>query len=128
MASVLNRQTKQFIRSVNTPDFDPTEWLINPDLSAVSDVEKKYWKIGKNSVSEMTEQEKAAVDLDLEAEKARDLKAALKARFDQEDDNTKAVLLLVLDMYDIIRSEVRSLPSISRSQLKARFESIVDSL
>lgn len=128
MASVLNRQTKQFIRSVNTPDFDPTEWLINPDLSAVSDVEKKYWKIDKNSVSEMTEQEKAAVDLDLEAEKARDLKAALKARFDQEDDNTKAVLLLVLDMYDIIRSEVRSLPSISRSQLKARFESIVDSL
>lgn len=66
MADVLNRSTMTFIKSVNTPDYDPAEWLINPDLSAVAGVPVKYWKIDANdNVVEMTQAEKDAVDSSL---------------------------------------------------------------
>ena len=62
MANVLNRATKQFIRSVNTPDYDPAAWIINPDVSKVVGVPTKYWDIQGNTVSEMDAAEKALVD------------------------------------------------------------------
>lgn len=43
MADVINRTTNEFRKSVNTPDFDEADWLINPDLSDVSDVPNQYW-------------------------------------------------------------------------------------
>lgn len=65
MANVLNRTTLQYLKSVNTPDYDPADWIINPDLSAVNGVPKKYWKISGNSVLEMTPQEKSDKDQEL---------------------------------------------------------------
>lgn len=62
MADVLHRTTKDFKRSVNTPEYDPATWIINPDLSAVQGVFRKYWKIDGDTVSEMTQAEKDAVD------------------------------------------------------------------
>lgn len=62
MASVLNKITKQYIRSVHTPDFSPSDWIVNPDLSAVEGVPVEYWKITGDVVSEMNQSEKDAVD------------------------------------------------------------------
>ena len=71
MADVLNRTTKELKRSVHTPDFPATDWVINPDLSAVDGVPANYWKITGDVVSEMSQAEKDAVDADLlVAEKA----------------------------------------------------------
>ena len=62
MANVLNRTTLVYIESVHTPDYSPVEWLINPDLSLVRAVPSRYWKIEKDTVLEMTQPEKDAVD------------------------------------------------------------------
>jgi hypothetical protein len=45
MSNVLNRTTMVYLESVNTPDFSPTEWIVNPDLSQVTGVPSKYWVI-----------------------------------------------------------------------------------
>lgn len=50
----------QYLTSVNTPDYPGA--LVNPDLLAVSGVERRYWKIDNGAVVEMTSQEKAAID------------------------------------------------------------------
>ncbi len=45
MANVLNKTTKVYLQSVNTPEYSEAEWIINPDLSSVSGVPTCYWKI-----------------------------------------------------------------------------------
>ena len=47
---------------MNTPDFPTAQWIINPDLSALTNVPTKYWKIVGDTVVEMNSGEKAAVD------------------------------------------------------------------
>lgn len=70
MSSVINRTTLAYKTSVNTPDYSETEWIINPDLSGVSEVPQKYWKIVGDDVVEMDQAEKDAVDAAI-AEQAR---------------------------------------------------------
>ena len=48
--------------SINTPDYPVADWLINPDVSAVSTVARKYWKVSGSSVVEMSQAEKDVVD------------------------------------------------------------------
>lgn len=62
MADVLNRTTKEFIRNVDEADYNAIDWLINPDLSGVKHIRKKYWKIVGNTVLEMDAIEKEAID------------------------------------------------------------------
>jgi len=62
MSDVINRTTKQYLKSVNTPDYSDTDWIINPDLSSLTSVPQKYWKISGDNVLEMNTEEKAAVD------------------------------------------------------------------
>ena len=59
MADVVNKQTLQYLKSVNTPDYSEDEWLINPDIPKCS---KKYWKIKDCKIVEMTQTEKDNVD------------------------------------------------------------------
>lgn len=68
MAAVLNRTTKQFIRFANTPDYPAAEWIINPDLSAVTGFASKYWTITGDVVTLMTQAERDAVDAQEAAE------------------------------------------------------------
>ena len=60
MADVINRITKEFKRSVNTPDYPENEWIINPVMPKC---EIKYLKIDGDSVLEMSVVEKEIVDL-----------------------------------------------------------------
>jgi hypothetical protein len=62
MASVLNKTTKEYRQSANTPDFPTSDWIINPDLSAIAGVPMEYWKVVGDSVVEMNQSEKDAVD------------------------------------------------------------------
>ena len=69
MADVLNRTTKQYLQSVNTPSFSEVDWIINPDLSLVLPQEPNsiYWNITGDIVTEMTPAEKAVVNAAIEA-------------------------------------------------------------
>ena len=53
----------QYIRSVHTPDYQGNpNALVNPDLTAVSNVPLKHWKKGTgNTVVEMSVSEKQAI-------------------------------------------------------------------
>ena len=67
MANVIRRTANpqgmyEYRTSVNTPAYDPGNWLINPDLAAVSGVPPMYWKVVGDTVVEMSQAEKDAVD------------------------------------------------------------------
>lgn len=63
MGWVVHRTTIEYIASVNTPDYSPAIWIINPDLSLLLDIVPwKYWKVSGDSVLEMSQAEKDVVD------------------------------------------------------------------
>ena len=62
MASVLHRTTKEYLSSVNTPNYPESDWIINPDLTTVAGISPEYWKIAGNVVTEMSQTEKNTVD------------------------------------------------------------------
>ena len=57
MSNVLNKLTKQYLRSVNTPDYPTLEWIINPVLPSC---DQKFWLIEGDSIREMSQPEKDA--------------------------------------------------------------------
>lgn len=59
MANVINKNTLQYLKSVNTPDYTEEDWIINPVLP---DCDKKYWKVKNNKVVEMTIAEKKTIN------------------------------------------------------------------
>ena len=129
MADVVKRTTKQYLKSVNTPDYPTVDWIINPDLSALAGVPTKYWTITGDVITEMTQGEKDAVDAAETAAQLAVFKQQLKDEFDAQNDNTKALGLLMLDMYDLIKANTtNTMPDLTAAQLKTRFENIVDSL
>lgn len=93
MASVLNRATRQYIQSVNTPDYPSQDWIINPDLSAVAVWPNRYWLITGDAVTLMDAAARTAVDT-AQLELMRD---AVTAQFDQTEDVLRAFMLAVLD-------------------------------
>lgn len=69
MSDVVNRNDPTiWLRSVNTPDYPPENWVINPDMISEGLIDangnilvpKKYWKISGDSVVEMSQMEKDA--------------------------------------------------------------------
>jgi hypothetical protein len=56
MGAVLNRTSLQYIEFVNTPDYDPTVWVIDPDITPVESVSSMFWFINSDdSLSIMTD-------------------------------------------------------------------------
>jgi len=55
MANVINRKTKQYIGSVNTPDYPSKEWIVNPELP---DCDVGHYIIVGDIVREMDRSEK----------------------------------------------------------------------
>lgn len=62
MANVLHRITKEYRISVNTPDFPSSDWIVNPDLSAVAGQPSKYWQIVGDNVSLLTPAARNVID------------------------------------------------------------------
>lgn len=88
MANVLNRTTREYLRSVHDPDYPVQDWIHNPDLSAVVGYPSKYWVITGDAVSLMTQSERDAVDAaeliarrDEEAAQLDNLEGIIRALF-----------------------------------------------
>lgn len=62
MSNVVNRVTKQYLTSVNTPDFPSSQWIVNPDLSAVGGFPSRYWILTGDVVTLMSQAQRDAVD------------------------------------------------------------------
>lgn len=92
MANVINKKTLEYRKSVNTPDYENGDWIINPWLP---DCDKKYWRVYKGQVKEMTSAQKASVD-SAEQEKAdANLKESLIESKKQEIMREQAIQELI---------------------------------
>jgi len=73
MADVIHRETLEYRRSVNTPEYDPGEWLINP---AIPECPPEYWEVSGDEVIECSPTDRLIID-------AQKLDAAKVAKADQ---------------------------------------------
>lgn len=117
MATVLNRTTKQLIHSANTPDYPESDWIIEPDLSAIVGFSSKYWVIAGDIITLMTQAERDTVDIvELEAQKDN------IADVIDTDPYLEAFALVVLDELNILRTN-DGLGSRTKAQLKTAVRS-----
>ena len=106
MSDVLNRDTLQYRRSVNTPDFPDPPWLEVPRGSAnetlLRTVPTRYLVLTGDTLSEMDAQAKAAVDAaareqarDAEVAQLDDVEALVRAHMQQVNArlNTRAATI-----------------------------------
>lgn len=105
MANVLNRTTREFIQSANTPDYPVADWIHNPDLSAVTGFDRRYWIVTGDAVSLMDAGARAALDA-ATLEAARD---DLANQIDQTEDILRAVVLMVLDELNAHSAKINAL-------------------
>ena len=113
MANVLNRTTKQYLKSANTPDYPVLDWIINPDISLVQGFPSKYWNISGDTVSLMTQLERDAVDLaETQAERDR-----IISEIDQLENILRAFAGVITDEINLLRQQ-HSLPDRTLSQLR----------
>lgn len=108
MADVLNRTTKQHLRSVNTPDYSEVNWIINPDLSAVAGFASKYWTISGDDVLLMDQAARDAVDAAEAAAQVVADKIAEKLRYAGERA-LRAIVLMLIDENNIMREAITTL-------------------
>ena len=97
MADVVNRVTRQFIRSVNTPDYPTIDWIINPDMGAVVGFNGKYWIITGDIITLMDQAARDVVDA-AELSDRRDSIAS-------ELDNTQDVMI---EFFKLVVQELNS--------------------
>ena len=106
MANVIRRAgpPHPYLTSVHTPAYPTVAWLHNPDTSAVSGVDPKYWKVVGDAVLEMTPAEKAAVD----AASQTSTDDTTMTEFDARDA-IAALALTVLDEFNLHAARVNEL-------------------
>ena len=99
MPNYLHRTTKQLLVSVAESDLPETvaNFIIDPVLPAV---ERRYWNIVGDTVSEMSQAEKDVVDT-AQKDVIRD---RIAARMDDVEDELRAVVLILIDEINILRS------------------------
>lgn len=112
MSNIVNKTTMQYLKSVNTPDYNETIWWINPTLPNCI---QKYWKNDSGSLAEMSQAEKDAVDI-AEQEAEDDLEE-LRKDIDSLERLVKSFALVCLDQFNTLRQQ-HSLSEITVSQLR----------
>lgn len=93
-------------RSVNTPDFIGLPCLVNPDLTAVSALARKYWKHSSGSIVPMTQGERDAVDAAQAAAEDAAMRTSAKAQLDGQTSigqNKRCQLQVLAREIDILR-------------------------
>jgi len=111
MSIVLNRTTKQLLRSANTPDYPAVDWIIEPNLSAVVGVPPKYWVITDDVISEMDQAAKDVVN-------AAEVQAVEDSEILQLDVGIlRRFVLVLIDEINNLRSQ-HGLSTRTISQLK----------
>ena len=92
MATVVNKTTFRVILSANTPEYDPSEWLINPEIPSIYDEEgnfveyepKRYWKISGQNIVLKSSSERAQADAEFLDQTKENKKNDFKADQGQE--------------------------------------------
>lgn len=113
MANVLNRTTKEYIESANTPDFPVLNWIINPDLTQVAGFDSIYWVIADDTVSLMPQAERDVLDAAI----LDNQRNALVNRLDGVEDILRAFASVVVDEINTLRQQ-HSLPERTMAQVK----------
>ena len=117
MANVLNRTTKQYLASANTPDYPVIDWIINPDLSATTGFNSKYWTITGDVITLMSQAERDAVDAaELAAQIASD-KSDASAGTDT-DRRLLGFMQVMVDEINILRQATGTPPARSLQDYK----------
>lgn len=62
MNTAIHRTTYKYYSGMPANTLDTSVWLLNPDISSLSNVPQKYWKVDGDSVVEMTATEKNLKD------------------------------------------------------------------
>ena len=117
MANVLNRTTgltapytKDIRFSVNTPEFDVADWIINPDLTAVDGQPSIYWLISGDTVSLADAGQRSAIDAELAALAVEANKTSQKAQY-TDNEIFRAQIKYVVDELNILRSNAGITPA-----------------
>lgn len=126
MADVLNRFTKEYRRSVHTPDYPAVDWIRNPDLSAVAGLASKYWLVSGDTVSAMSQAQRDAVDAQEAADEVAADRAAQKTRMDTER-LLKAMAVYFAQQINVLR-QGQSLPPLSAADVRAGIKALVDTV
>lgn len=131
MANVLNRNTglvapygKDYRTSVNSPDFPTSEWIINPDLSAVQGFDTIYWDINGDNVTLADFATRQARDAEIAAATAVAESQSQKERFDNEEV-LRAVVKLLIEELNILRA-LHSLPPRTAAQARTAIRNAID--
>lgn len=86
----------QYLRSVNTPEYSGrSDAVINPDLTAVSGLEVRYWKHVAGSIVPMTAQEQSDIDAAIAAALAAKEKQGAEDNFDLSASEARALRAIV---------------------------------
>ena len=124
--------------SMNTTNFlsDPNDintlfpnHLLNPDLSNVDGILKKYWKVVEGDVVEMTQLEKDIIDQDEVNAEDLEIRETAKSRFDGFNSvglKERAVLELIVEQINILRVN-DGLSVITREQAIQAIKDKIDS-
>jgi len=62
MPNVFNRATGENVKTTDFPEFNTTDFLVDPDLSAVKDIPRELWVFDGDTVRPMNADEKASYD------------------------------------------------------------------
>ena len=107
MADVFNRTDGRYLQSVNTPDFNPANWIINPNLSAVAGQPVRYWIIdppGSDTIRLATAGEQAAIDAARAAASDAANKETQKNNYDLERI-LQGMVLALIDEVNLLRQQ-----------------------
>lgn len=128
MADVFNRTDGRYLQSVNTPDFDPAAWIINPDLTSVAGQPVRYWIIDPpdGDIIRLADAgEQAAIDLNLATRRINTQKESAKNQFDVERV-LKALAELLVDEFNTLRA-LHLLSDRTFDQLRTAIRAKIDS-
>lgn len=131
MALVVNRTKgltypyeKDVRRSVHTPDFPNTEWLVNPDLSEVEGWPTRYWDIQGDLVVLVDQATRDARDQEIVDVRVADAITAAKNEYDQQQI-LRAVVLTIIDEINVLRAQ-HSLPPRTPAQARTAVRNKLD--
>lgn len=120
----------QVIPSANTPDYSSrSDVVVNPDLSALDLINRKYWKHDAGSIVEMTAGEKTAQDTAEANQATADRRTSAEAGVDAKDDLGmifRAFAEVMKDEINVLRAQ-HSLPDRTISQLKTAIKNKITS-
>jgi hypothetical protein len=105
MATVLHRTTKELKFSADENFHPVSDWIHEPNLSAVSGFASKYWNISGDVVTLMSEAERAAVD----ASDMGALRDSISEKIESQQSYERAFAEILLDELNMHAARVNAI-------------------